>query len=106
MDSSSQRRQPYRSKPDYWLQQLIYIAQDIKLFIVSSFGPSSFILLDQNKNKFKVQIGQQVSCSCLPNRFDHCVHTLFVMLKKFRVHPNNPMIWQSSYLDSELTDLI
>lgn len=52
---------------------------------MNEIGPTSLILKDDNDNKFKVVIGNTISCSCNVVKNDHCIHSLFVMLKKFKV---------------------
>jgi hypothetical protein len=42
----------------------------------------------------QVSIGDKVTCSCGIVQNDHCIHTLYVLLKKFKVQPSNPIIWQ------------
>jgi hypothetical protein len=42
----------------------------------------------------QVSIGDKVTCSCGIVQNDHCIHTLYVLLKKFKVPPTNPIIWQ------------
>jgi hypothetical protein len=63
------------------------------LFLVAESGPTSFTFKDEEGNKFKLSIGAEVDCSCSPQTKDHCEHTLFVLLKKFRVDKNNPIAW-------------
>lgn len=46
---------------------------------------------------FQVSIGSTVSCSCGIIQNDHCIHSLYVLLKKFKVPPTNPIIWQGIY---------
>ncbi len=61
----------------------------------------------------KVVIGSKISCSCGIIENDHCIHTLYVMLKKYKVSETHPILWQciylyytASYIDSELEGLI
>ena len=50
----------------------------------------------------KVSIGYKISCSCAVVTNDHCIHTLFVMLKKYKVPETHPILWQGiiSFIDS------
>ena len=45
----------------------------------------------------QVNIGHKVTCSCGIVIDDHCIHTLYVMLKKYRVPETQPIIWQGSF---------
>lgn len=100
------RSQPYRSKMPVEILKALDVASRITLFMVGQSGPLSFTFKDRLGNKYKTSIGGDLKCSCSSNRNDHCIHTLYVMLKIFKVSPQNPVIWQAAYVDSELTDLI
>lgn len=45
----------------------------------------------------QVSIGDRITCSCGIVQNDHCIHTLYVLLKKFKVPPTNPIIWQGNH---------
>lgn len=47
-------------------------------------------------------IGDRVSCSCGVVENDHCIHTLYVMLKKYKVPENNAIIWQCNFSQIQL----
>lgn len=85
---------------------MLPVASEYKLYLVHETGPTSFVFKDDNDNKFKVSIGSIITCSCGIVQNDHCIHTLYVLLKKFKVPATNPIIWQASYLDSELEGLV
>lgn len=53
-----------------------------------------------------MQIGQELKCSMCGELTNHCVHTLFVMIKKLKVSSESPIAHQVSYLDSEIGDII
>ncbi|EAR94212.2 SWIM zinc finger protein (macronuclear) [Tetrahymena thermophila SB210] len=97
----------YTSKIPSGFKELIDQAQDLKLFQVSENGPSQFIFKDEEGEKFRIQIGYTISCTCQQQRINNqCVHTVFVLSKKFRVNQENPIIWQGSYTDQETEDII
>lgn len=100
------RSQPYRSKMPVEIIRILDVASRITLFLVGQSGPLSFTFKDRLDNKYKTSIGADLKCSCSPNKNDHCIHTLYVLLKIFRLSPQNPVIWQAAYVDSELSDLV
>lgn len=100
------RSQPYRSKMPVEILRTLDVASRITLFLVGQSGPLSFTFKDRLDNKYKTSIGADLKCSCSLSRNDHCIHTLYIMLKIFRVSPQNPVIWQAAYVDSELSDLV
>jgi hypothetical protein len=76
---------PWRNKPTQLISEMIPVSKELKLYLVHEIGPTSMVLKDENNNKFKVVIGDTVNCSCSVVKNDHCIHSLFVMLKKFKV---------------------
>lgn len=101
----AKRINPYRQKMPTEFLPLIDSANALKLYLVQEIGPTSFVFKDDDDDKFKVSIGPTISCSCSKN-FDHCEHTLYVMLKIFKRDKNDPLIWQNSFIDNEINDLI
>jgi hypothetical protein len=57
-------------------------------------------------DKYKVQIGSSMKCSCKAKRDGPCLHLLFVLLKILRVPPENPFLWQGSLLDHEIDQVL
>lgn len=94
------RSQPYRSRMPVHIMQTLDVASRITLFLVGQAGPLSFTFKDRLENKYKAQIGAEMKCSCSPQRNDHCIHTLYILLKIFKVAIDNPIIWQAAYVDS------
>jgi len=47
-------------------------------------------------------IGSEIKCSCGGGLQEHCIHTIFAMLKIFRISSADPLIWQLSFLDIEV----
>jgi len=58
------------------------------------------------EDKFKVQIGYEMKCSCKAKGGIPCKHLLFVLLKLLRVPPENPFLWQGSLLDHEIDQVL
>jgi len=77
-----------------------------RLFLIQDSGPTSFVLKNQDGKKFKVNIGSMHSCSCGGGRKNHCIHTLFCLVKIYRLDPCDPLIYQLSFIDSEVQKLI
>lgn len=94
------RLQHYRVRIPTHVIQLMDVASRITLFLVGNNGPLSFIFQDRLQNKYKTTIGTEIKCSCSPNKNDHCIHSIYVFLKIFKVAADNPIIWQSAYLDN------
>jgi len=96
----------WRNKPTQDIKDILEEAQQLKLYLLQETGPTSFVFKDENENKLRVSIGREVICSCSPSRKDHCIHTLYTLLKVFKIASENPLLWQGSYIDSEVADLI
>ena len=61
---------------------------------------------DEKEKKFKIMIGSEISCSCGGGKVEHCVHTIFTLLKIFKISSTDPMLWQLSFLDSEIQSIL
>ena len=57
------------------------------MFLVNENGPTMLTLEDENKKKFKIKIGSEITCSCTDSQKDesHCVHTIFALNRIFRI---------------------
>ena len=78
-------------------------------FVVQQSGPTSFVLKNEAGKKFKTVLGSSLACSCGSSKGhpkEHCIHTLFLVLKVFQVPTTNPVTWQVSYLDTEIQDIV
>ncbi|KAI8808476.1 hypothetical protein BJ742DRAFT_869168 [Cladochytrium replicatum] len=97
-------------------------AQQIRMFVVQESGPMAFVVRDSSSSsdhesegsstarakKYKVALGSRQTCSCptFLTENDLCVHILWVMLKLFRVSPDNDLVVQRSILDREAAELM
>ena len=102
----SSREKPYRSKAPASFFELVQVALSATFFLVHESGPTSFALKNEQGKIIKVSLGSSHSCTCGGGKSEHCLHTLYVLLKIFRVLPDNPIIWQLSFIDSEINWLI
>jgi E3 ubiquitin-protein ligase ZSWIM2 len=102
----STRSQPYRHKMTVPIATMIGVASRVTLYLLGQNGPTSFVFKDRLDNKYKVSIGSRIQCSCQPNKNDHCLHSIYVMIRIFNIPTDNPLIRQASYLDSELSDIV
>ena len=76
------------------------------MYLIQEQGPTKFILEDGRKKKFKIQIGENINCSCGGGKREHCVHTIYLLLKIFGIQPVDPMLWQLGFIDSEINKLL
>ena len=96
------RAKPYRSKPTRQFESNLALAQQSRMFLVSEQGPTKLTLEDQKQKKYQILIGSEISCSCGGGVNEHCVHTIFSLLKIFKISEDDPLIWQLGYLDAEI----
>jgi E3 ubiquitin-protein ligase ZSWIM2 len=77
-------------------------AVDSTFFLVQETGPTSFVIKDAEEHKFKVSLGFTHSCSCGGGVKEHCLHTLYTLIKIFKLPCDNPIVWQLSYIDTDI----
>ena len=82
------------------------IALNSRYFLVQSSGPTKMTLEATNNKKYKIQIGSEITCSCGGGRKEHCVHTIYAMLKIFRMDEGDPLLWQLAFTDSEIEKIL
>lgn len=102
----NKKKATFKSKIPSSFQPLIETALSLKLYLIQENGPSSFQFKDDNDVKLKVSISHyEIFCSLCKNN-SHCEHTIYVMLKIFKLEKENPLICQPKYSDQEISDLI
>lgn len=59
-----------------------------------------------NGKKYKIQFGSECSCSCGGGRTEHCVHTIYTMLKIFKIDEGDPLLFQLAFTDTEIDKIL
>jgi E3 ubiquitin-protein ligase ZSWIM2 len=77
-------------------------ANESTFFLVQETGPTSFVLQNERDVKVRVRVGSTIHCSCGGGIKEHCVHTMFALIKIYRVPTDNPLSWQIGFNDSEI----
>ncbi|KRX11237.1 hypothetical protein PPERSA_07762 [Pseudocohnilembus persalinus] len=106
INQMSGRLVPYVSKAPQGFEEKIDLALEQKMYLVSEKGPTTFLFIDDQDETLKIQIGLEITCSLCNTKNQQCLHTLFALLKKFRVDKKCPLLWQGSYIDNEIEGLI
>ena len=81
-------------------------AKSERFYLVNENGPTKLILEDNNRKKFKIVIGSSIECSCGGGRTEHCVHTIYALIRIFKMDEADPLIWQLSYIDREIQQIL
>ncbi|CDW88804.1 e3 ubiquitin-protein ligase zswim2-like [Stylonychia lemnae] len=92
-----QRQKPYRPRPTPAFMNIYDLTLNMRLYLVQENGPTKLVLEDPEHKKFKIQIGQEVTCSCGGGKAEHCAHT---------IQDGDPLLWQLSYIDSEISRIL
>ena len=100
------RAKPYRRNPTREFNTFLDVALQSRYYLVAETGPTKLTLEATNQKKYKIQIGSEISCSCGGGRKEHCVHTIYTLLKIFRIDQADPMLWQLSYTDDEINKML
>ena len=82
------------------------IAMQSRYYLVAENGPTKLTLEANNKKKYKISVGSEITCSCGGGRVEHCVHTIYALMKIFRIEEGDPLLWQLSFTDTELEKIL
>ena len=100
------RAKPYRSKPTKEFSVLFEVAMSSRYFLVQETGPTKLTLEAANGKKYKIQFGNEVHCSCGGGRTEHCVHTIYAMIKIYKIEDTDPLSWQLAFTDPEIDKIL
>ncbi|CAI2384236.1 unnamed protein product [Moneuplotes crassus] len=100
------RAKPWRSKPTFVFGELLNATKNKTFYLVHEPGPTNLVIQDEHKKKNKVQIGSIISCTCGGGQKEHCIHTIFALLRIFKIPEDEPLLWQLSYSDREINKII
>lgn len=119
------RATAFRAQPPALVAKRIERALSCRMCLVQELGPTRFVVRPMagadpsaasdgvletppdpsaESRTYKVSVGDNQMCTCGDKEL--CIHILFVMLKVFRVEVGNPLIWQKSLLDTEISKII
>ena len=96
------RAKPWRQRPTPEFMHKLDLAKRVRLYLVQMAGPTKWILQDDNRKKYKVMIGNTIECSCGGGRIEHWIHTIFTLLRIFRIQEGDPLLYQLSFIDDEI----
>lgn len=100
------RAKPYRSKPTKEFMILYDVALSSRYFLIQEQGPTKLTLEASNGKKYKIQFGSEATCTCGGGRKEHCVHTIYTMLKIFKIDEADPLLWQLAFTDTEIDKIL
>lgn len=100
----------FRAQPSKDIVARIERALSQRLFLVGrQVSPQlqSFAVLGSTGNVYDVVISQTPSCTCPDHaKGNLCKHILFVFLRVLRLSRDNPLVWQTALLASEVHDIL
>jgi hypothetical protein len=96
----------WRSKPTPELISIMEESVDVRLYLIQEKGPLSFVFQDEDKKKFNINIGDNINCTCGGGKKEHCIHTIYVLNRIFKIQFNEPLIFQLSYSDGEISKIL
>lgn len=96
------RSTDYLRKPtENWITQKARL-EETTFYLVQRFGPTVFSIRSEEGQLYKVTIGDPHKCSCSCRPGEHCLHTVFCLLKVLRIPCENHMSWQTGFTDTEV----
>ncbi|CAH8506062.1 unnamed protein product [Heterobilharzia americana] len=83
-------------------------SQSATIYIIKQYGPTFYLLQDDTEQKFKVHLGDIHTCSCdnYVKTQELCIHICWLLIKRLKVDPNNPISWQLGLVEREISALL
>jgi len=88
---------------DNWVER-VEEALTTRLYLLNDLGPTKLLFRDDEKNKFKISIGQSITCSCKSN--DRCSHILFALIKVFKVSRTSDLLFKEKLSDLNINEIL
>ncbi|KAI6649338.1 E3 ubiquitin-protein ligase ZSWIM2-like isoform X2 [Oopsacas minuta] len=91
------------------IKERLTLASTARLYILHQTGPTGFHIKEEGKDrKLKVFLGDPHTCSCntFMNERELCIHILWLLVKKFKFKPEDPLIYQKGLIEREINDLV
>lgn len=80
-----------------------------RIYVLQENGPTAFTVKEHDSiKKVRVTLGDPCACTCttyLKER-ELCIHILWVILKLFRIPPENPISWQGGLVEREIQQMV
>ena len=80
-----------------------------RIYVLQENGPTAFTLKEHDSaKKLRVTLGDPSACTCTTfmKERELCIHILWVVLKLFRIPPENPISWQGSLVEREIQQIV
>ena len=100
------RTKPYRSNPTPAFMNAYDRAMQERFYLVNENGPTKITIEDNNRKKFRISVGSEITCSCGGGKKEHCVHTIFALIRIFKVDEADPLIWQLGFVEREINQIL
>jgi hypothetical protein len=97
---------PYVSRPDDHWKNLRDTLTNKTFFLMARHGPCVFMVGDEDGNSYKSVLGNPNTCSCHPGETKMCLHVLFCLFKVLKIRDKHPLLYQTSFTDSELDQIL
>ena len=84
-------------------------AMRARIYVLQENGPTAFTVKEHDSpKKLRVCLGDPCTCTCSTfiRERDLCIHILWVMLKLFRIPPENPISWQGALVEREIQQIV
>ena len=111
------RSRPYLNQPTSSYITSLEIVSQKRFYLLNRPGPTVFVVKERSALDdvtFKVILGSILQCSCHTRSYRvrkdreglHCEHLVFVIVKVLKLPQTNPLSWQESITDAEITSIL
>lgn len=84
-------------------QLLVDVSRCTTLYLLHKYSPFDFLFEDPMGTQHRVQIAHNISCSCHFGNLGHCIHSLYILLRIYKLPSDSAFVHQSSYCEEDLS---
>lgn len=87
---------------DFNYKMLVSVCKFTTLYMLQKYNEREFLFEDPLERQYRVQINKQITCTCHEGNLGHCIHSLYILTRIYKLPENHPLIFKNSYTEEDL----
>lgn len=69
---------------------------------MQKYNEREYLLEDPLERQYRVKIDKEISCSCHGGNLGHCIHSLYILVRVYKLPENHPFVFKKSYTEDDI----